>query len=251
MRALVQLVTRHSMPINCIEWPELRALFITLNPMALSVLPRSHNTFNRRITSSFERQKQAVKQHLHAAKSLIHFTTDTWRSGNRLELQAITARFVTPDGRLQKALLALKEMPEGHAGVYVAREIFNCLLDYEITHKIGWITSDNATANDTMSDHLCVLLSEELDPPVHWDPIKRRTRCLGHILNLTAQAFMTAQSTEAIDYAVSQSQPPPSPDFSHAEDAVKDASHTPWLYEKDPEEILGSDVGGWQQRPAI
>jgi hypothetical protein len=55
---------------------------------------------------------------------------------------------------------------------------FETIVDYGIEQKIGYITSDNATCNDTMMSHLATLLSERLS--IDWDPLQHRTRCFDH-----------------------------------------------------------------------
>lgn len=73
-----------------------------------------------------------------------------------------------------------------------------------ITLKLGCITSDNATANDTAMVSISQLLR---DRGIHWDAVKHRTRCLGHMLNLAAQAFIAAPDIEAVNHALAHSQP--------------------------------------------
>ena len=91
---------------------------------------------------------------------MIHLTTNTWHSPNFKELQAITAHFIDDSGRRQKALIALPELLDGHAGVEVVGHIVTALKDYDIEEKLGYITTDNHGANDTM----CKALSERLLP---------------------------------------------------------------------------------------
>ncbi|KAK5015218.1 hypothetical protein LTR39_002733, partial [Cryomyces antarcticus] len=73
-----------------------------------------------------------------------------------------------------------------------------------IQHKLGYITSDNASANDTMM----AAISEELaalDPPVLWDAVQHRVRCNGHCVNLAMQAFMSVANKKAVDEVIKQS----------------------------------------------
>jgi len=90
-------------------------------------------------------------------------------------------------------------MPLGHAGKYECPIIIKTLEDYRILPRIGYITSDNYGANDTLNSHLSNELSIR---GIEWDSILHRGRCFGHILNLPAQAFMTAGSQQSIDAAI-------------------------------------------------
>jgi hypothetical protein len=200
-QALLRLIVHHDLPLNTAEWPELHSLIYTVNPVASSFIWKSHSTIARQIAATFDAKKNQLKDVLQQSKSLIHLTTDTWHSPNFKEFQAITATFVTAEGRLSKALLNLCELSEGHAGATVAPLVLSTLKDYQIDQKLGFITADNHGANDT----LCRALSEELE---HWQPEQRRLRCLGHIINLAVQAFLHAKDKEAVELAISQSNTP-------------------------------------------
>ncbi|KAG9705940.1 hypothetical protein KCU69_g4090, partial [Aureobasidium melanogenum] len=176
--------------------------------------PRNYSTTNYdNIRSHLKKRhgwRQATEQLkalLATSRSLIHFTCDAWTAnyGNH-ELLSITARFVASDGKLSKALLALHKLSAGHAGAQCAPLFFDTIVTYGIEQKIGYITSDNATCNDTMMSHLATLFSERLS--IDWDPIQHRTRCFGHQINLASQALMSASSTDTVAAVIDQSQDP-------------------------------------------
>ena len=151
------------------------------------------------------RQKQLLKAALQASRSLIHFNVDTWTSKTMAEYQAIVAFFITPDGHRKKALLALPELDAGHSGSECGARFIATIQDYGIERQLGYMTCDNASANNTM----CRYIEAELGSrtaPILWRSDWRRCRCLGHIINLCCQAFMSAPDEEAIDHAVQQSQ---------------------------------------------
>src|SRR5207248_11466832 len=60
--------------------------------------------------------------------------------------------------------------------------------------RLGFFMGDNASENGTairaIIAHLC---------PNEKDPNSRRVRCLGHIINLAAKAFLFGQDAEAFD----------------------------------------------------
>jgi hypothetical protein len=88
-------------------------------------------------------------------------------------------------------------MTQGHSGLEVLPALLDAFKRYNIFHKIGYITSDNHGANDTLNSHLSSHLLTEHN--IKWHPIQHRGRCLGHIINLAAQVFMTAGSKKSID----------------------------------------------------
>lgn len=215
--ALVTLIVRRNLPYTCVQWPELHALVALLNPAAEGSLVRSHTTVPRRIASEFGRQKELLKSALQASRSLIHFNIDTWTAKTMIEYQAIVAFFITAKGERKKALLALPELDAGHSGSECGPRFVAAIKDYGIERQLGYITCDNATANDTMCRHIEAELSSGPDPVV-WKSEWRRCRCLGHVVNLCCQAFMSAPDKEAIDHAITHSQAAP----AHKPHAVED-----------------------------
>ena len=165
--ALVTLIVRRNLPYTCVQWPKLHAFVSLLNPAAKRTIVRSHTTVPRRIASEFERQKELLKSALRASRSLIHFNIDTWTAKTMIEYQAIVAFFVTAKGERKKALLALPELDAGYARSECGPRFVATVKDYGIEGQLGYITCDNATANDTM----CRYIEAELDSgpkPVAW-----------------------------------------------------------------------------------
>jgi hypothetical protein len=104
-------------------------------------------------------------------------------------------------GCQQKALLALPELLQGHAGIQCAEQIFQVVKAFGFQHRLGSITSDNASAMTTMATQLEDLLRRE---GVEWSAATNRLRCLGHILNIAVQAFLFVRDKDALDYASQQ-----------------------------------------------
>lgn len=73
-------------------------------------------------------------------------------------------------------------MPRSHSGLEVLEVILGALHTYGITSQLGYITSDNYGANDTLNAHLSTKLLDTSG--ITWDPKLYRARCLGHIVNL-------------------------------------------------------------------
>lgn len=147
---LVTLITRNHLPFRFVEYPEFHQLLAMFNPAATDVLIKGHTTVARHIERLYRLQQDQLRKAIAQSKSQIHFTTDSWTSNyGNLELLAVTGRWVTPDGRLSKALLNLHNLPNGHAGKLTAPCLFETIKSLDIRNP-GYITSDNATCNDTM-----------------------------------------------------------------------------------------------------
>jgi hypothetical protein len=198
--AVARLITRQSLSHNLVESPEWTAVCLSLNWMAGPCLINSHATIPRRIASNFNYQRGLVKEALSKAISCIQICTDSWTSGlqNQKEFQAINCQFVDRNGKLCRALLALPELLHGHGGEEVAPHLIKTLQIYDIEDKLGYITGDNASANDT----LCRAIETHLQSKgIDWQAAYQRLRCLGHIINLATQAFMFAEDQEAVEVA--------------------------------------------------
>ncbi|KAI1525094.1 Tfo1 transposase, partial [Pyrenophora tritici-repentis] len=78
--------------------------------------------------------------------------------------------------------------------------LLQTLEEYGIQSRVGWHTGDNATSNDTCLEHLETLLRTKHN--VKFTAKERRIRCIGHIINLSLQAFLLASSKEALTAAL-------------------------------------------------
>jgi hypothetical protein len=65
------------------------------------------------------------------------------------------------------------------------------------------LVGDNAGSNGTCLRALSD--SVRVEYGIKFDPIKRRIRCLGHIINLSLSAFLFADNKTALREAISQS----------------------------------------------
>jgi len=98
----------------------------------------------------------------------------------------------------------LPELPNGYAGEETALRIVSTLVTYDLVGRLGMITGDNASSNDTMCRAVERILLEQHS--VQWSALHHRARCQAHIVNIATQAFMFAHDNEAFDVAVQRSQ---------------------------------------------
>ncbi|TKA53129.1 hypothetical protein B0A49_11929 [Cryomyces minteri] len=175
------MMTEHG--INCEEEPSL----------CVQTAKRSLDS----IWSDQQKRQKTEASNKEKEKEILERVVDKASFARALkEFQAIKAQWVSPEGKLYKALLAFPELHFGHGGAEVAPYFMETLKHYEIERKLSYITSDNHGANDK----LLRIISSELakqDPSVEWDPVQHRCRCFGHIVNLATQAFMFAEDSQA------------------------------------------------------
>ena len=190
--ALAQLVTVHDLPLSFAEYPALGALIHSVNYMAAPVVQTSRKAVPNIIRQAYILHQSKVRDKLDNALSKIHLTIDMWSAGNHSAFQVITAHFVDSEKlQLQKALLSLKELKGSHGAKEQAPHLLTCLENYQIdSTKLGYVVSDNHGSNDK----LLQLASKKLPG---FDPVERRIRCNGHIINLAAQAFLFGQDNRA------------------------------------------------------
>ncbi|KAK2459325.1 hypothetical protein APHAL10511_008680 [Amanita phalloides] len=97
---------------------------------------------------------EQLKNHLKTVLSKFSITFDAWTLKAYNPCLAVTAHYIdTPpdqlnEWQLKSKVLALEELQGHHTGENMATKIIKVLEQYEIQDKIGWATSDNASAND-------------------------------------------------------------------------------------------------------
>jgi hypothetical protein len=196
--ALARLITRRNLPHNMVEWPEFRAFCAVLNPESLDFISQSHSSVPRLIARSYRAHQIRLREVLAEAQSVIHFNVDVWSSPNKKGLLAVTARFVH-ENKIKKALLALPELGVSHRGEVLSEEFLEAMQFYGIVNKLGYITCDNGSSNDTMVRSISKTAASH---GIHWNESWRRIRCAGHVINLAVQAFLFANSQSAVQQAV-------------------------------------------------
>ena len=94
--------------------------------------------------------KEQMKSRLHSARTDIHISCDLWTSPNCLSILGFVGHYISEDGQLESATLALVEVEEEHSGENLAGYLQEVVEDWGIGSKLGYIQMDNAKNNDTM-----------------------------------------------------------------------------------------------------
>ncbi|KAJ6436282.1 transposase-like protein [Purpureocillium lavendulum] len=129
----------------------------------------------------------------------------------------------------------------------MAPHLMRIIRKYNLGHRIGYSTGDNDTKNDTCLRHLAVELSQESG--LTFDPASSRTRCTGHIINLSLQAFLFATSEGALQAAMEQAQDEAS-DVTVAE-ALHDQIHSSLRQPAHSKRKRRNDTAGWRSIGAL
>lgn len=130
---------------------------------------------------AFHNRKILIAEDLRTAKSNIHLSFDMWTSSNSIAFVAVVAHYIDDNMKLQTTLI----------GEVIAEQVVQVIQEYGFEKKLGYFVLDNATSNDT-----CVeAILREIRPDLMRK--ERRLRCIGHIINLAAQAFLYGKDEEA------------------------------------------------------
>ncbi|KAJ3454150.1 hypothetical protein MRS44_018044 [Fusarium solani] len=204
-REAQMLLSAHKhLPLNFVTWPEYQALLAAINPAVEEFLTDSGSTVAADLNRAYDAHQQSVKEWLERARSLVHIAMDVWSSPQRKAYIAVHAQWVDEAYKPRKALLGLPNLRRSHAGAAMAPHLMTIIRQYNLAHRIGYFTGDNDAKNDTCLRQLAVELSQEYGLTL--DPVSSRTRCAGHIINLSLQAFLFATSEDALQAAIAQAQ---------------------------------------------
>jgi hypothetical protein len=98
-------------------------------------------------------------------------------------------------------LLGLLNIRHSHGGEVQLKYLLSTLQYFDIIPNLGYITADNGSSNDTCLQALSNSLQAQ---NIEFDPVQRRIRCGGHIVNLCLDAFLFASSKEALQAAIDE-----------------------------------------------
>lgn len=188
--ALIHWVVDANIPLAAVEHKSFQRL-IHMPKEAIQLMPESHSTVKNWLLEDFNTAKGILKERLSKATSIVHLTFDSWTSPNQLGLLSIVCHFLDEQHRSQTRLLGLKRIQGPHSGENFAQAVAEAITSFEL-YNLGFFTLDNIPSNDTGVRHLISLpsLMHTLNPALK-NPAFARLRCIGHIINLVAQAFIT------------------------------------------------------------
>jgi hypothetical protein len=189
-RLLLRWIIQQQIPYSAVEHIEFRDLLLYLQPSLEPYLIRSHRTISNWVADEFKEAQLAVKSLLAQAKSRIHLSFDIWTSPSAIPILGVCAHFLDSSLQLKHPLLGLKFIEGSHTGEAIAAIIEALIYSFDIEPKLGVFIADNASNCDTA----CESLVKRLRP--NEDENSRRSRCLGHIINLAAQAFIYGKKNE-------------------------------------------------------
>lgn len=178
-------------PSSIVENSHFRSFLRIFNSSLMASIPISNEKIRTWIVAEFHRRKQIVKAELQTSRSNINLSFDVWTSANYVAYLAVVCHFIDDKYQNQTLLLGFRRVIGTDSGANQAEKILSLIQEYEITSKIGYFVLDNFTSNDICVDQIL----RELRPDLNQK--ERRLHCVGHMVNLAAEAFFFGKDVEA------------------------------------------------------
>jgi hypothetical protein len=194
---LTRWIVENHLPFIVVEDDNFRAMLRSLNCNVDKQIIRTGDTIRNWVQDEFVTAQNLIQTEvLDRAISKIHISCDIWSSPNEYAFCGIAAHFVSHEGKLQSVLLGLRRLQEAHRGEQIAEHLINVIKQYGFAHRLGVFVGDNVDSNDVAWKETLRCLAP------HRDSVTSRSRCLGHIINLAAKAFIFGKSVSAFEAVV-------------------------------------------------
>jgi hypothetical protein len=181
-------------PFTTIEDEGFRDILLLLQPSLDKYLIKSHHSIAKWVKDDYQGARLRLKSLLSQSRSRIHISFDAWTSPSCKAILGIVTHFLTPNLRLCNALVGFKEIRGIHDGENLAEYVIELIQELEIEDKFGVFIGDNAGNVDTAVETVVRRFR-----PSEVSMSARRSRCLGHIINLAAKAFILGSDVEAFE----------------------------------------------------
>ncbi|KAJ8489040.1 hypothetical protein ONZ45_g13718 [Pleurotus djamor] len=187
---LVRWCAATDQSMNIVDSEELRDLlaFVGIGNLNKSQIP--HRTkLSKLIVAAFQaKYLELIEEMQKPEAGRVSFTADAWSRSTLEGFLGITAHYMAKvsSGRLvlRSRLLAFRHIKGAHTGKNLAERFYEVLEDAKLLGKIGAITMDNASSNDTLMEHLALMLNEK---GIEFDKEANRIRCFPHVINIAVK----------------------------------------------------------------
>ncbi|KAG9081714.1 hypothetical protein FRC06_005430, partial [Ceratobasidium sp. 370] len=142
----------------------------------------SSSTISRDVRAIHAKYAPKVREYFQSIHGAIHLVVDGWTSptsNSYIGLVVVWYDRMT----IYRSILDFTRVTSTHTGKNLAELVVSCLRQYGLENKILSAALDNASNNLSMVHHL-----QQLVP--HFLGERSYVRCLAHIINLMAKAFM-------------------------------------------------------------
>ncbi|THH15387.1 hypothetical protein EUX98_g9474 [Antrodiella citrinella] len=192
-RLIIEWIVEGDQSINVVEAPRFRKLLLFLGSDRISDKDIPHrDKVTSTILKEYHLERLNMIEEMKNTLGRVSLTTDLWSDPNRDSYMGVTAHYMVRDAKTHRityrdVLLAFRYVGGSHTGENLEKEFFKIIEEYGIEKKIGQVTMDNASNNNTLMEALeRELLKRGI--PFHRDG--NRVRCFPHIINITVQAIL-------------------------------------------------------------
>jgi hypothetical protein len=190
---LVRLIAREDLPLSFGESDAFQEYIARAhNPRFVK---SSRQTTARDFVKHYNGRVEKLIEVFKTGVSSVALTSDIWSGKAKEDYISVVAHFVNPNWELEKRLLGLRPIEDGHTGKNIAERVSLVVDEYGLTDKIFAITLDNASSNKTAMSYLIPLFSSylgipdyELDDTHNMSSILLHQRCACHIINLIVKS---------------------------------------------------------------
>ncbi|CCO36123.1 Putative AC9 transposase [Rhizoctonia solani AG-1 IB] len=189
-RYIAELVADQDLAFNIVQAKTFRRLLCYVGQGNIQALDIPERRTVAKVSSDLsQKEKDRLKEDMKNSQGRISFTSDLWTDSMERPFMAVTGHYINAAHETRNALMAFRVVEGAHAGAILAQHLFGVLKEYDVVHKIGSVTLDNATNNNTMMEELAKLIRAE---GYNFDKEGNRIRCFPHVINLAVTAFLDA-----------------------------------------------------------
>lgn len=197
---LVRWAVEDHVAFSKVDTEAFRAMMLAVNP-AIKPFLCSRMSLRRWIQKDYIIGREAVKLRLKQARSKRHVSFDIWSAPSfKYSFIGVFVHCIleTPEGpKCYSIQVGLRRIRNRHVGEKVATIVLDVIREYEIEpSQLGVFIADNEETNDKAVR----LILKQLYPGIKQKEIlARRVRCVAHIINLAAQAFLFGKDVAAFE----------------------------------------------------
>ncbi|KAG9093931.1 hypothetical protein FS749_013461 [Ceratobasidium sp. UAMH 11750] len=200
----VDWVVTDDQAMNVVESEELRELILYCGQGAIRDTDIPHrDKLPTAAWAMYLLEKSKIDEEMKNAHGRICLTSDLWSDGNLRSFMAVTAHYIDQYGNLRDHLISFRKINGSHTGTNIAQAFVDVLDESNVLKKVGFITLDNASNNNTLMEELAKAL---VNRGVDFDPEENHIRCFPHVLNLAVNTIIKSLSELAAAFRAEMTQ---------------------------------------------